>query len=378
MTQFITAQSYTVRSRDELESLRQKLDAIVVDGMRDQLEDIFLLRNPRFKFVPHHEEELKLFIESVTPPEGLHAYGTWFFFPWSKMLTHCLPEDEWYEVRTGRNHNLITKAEQKAFADKHVAIAGLSVGSHIALTIAMMGGSRAMTIADPDVLSPSNLNRIRAGSSAIGKKKAHIVAEALCELEPYGSYTVMEDGVNKDNLDEFFRDVDIVIEETDKLELKILLREEARRRRCPVLMGTDNGDGVIIDVERYDLHPELQLFNGAVGDLTLEMFQNFPPKDLPMLATKIAGPELAHQRMKDSILEVGHTLYSWPQLGSAATACGAVIAYAARRIAAGLPLHEGKYAIDLDAILDPFYETSEAVSDRRQHHAEFMKRIGLA
>lgn len=378
MTEFTGAQRFVIRSEVEFDSLRKKLDAVVIDGIKDQLEDLFLLRNPRFKFDPHYTDELTTFIEGITPPEGLNSYGSWFYFPWSNALTHCLPEDEWFEVRTGRNKNLITSEEQKAFADKHVAIAGLSVGSHIALTIAMMGGSRSMTIADPDVLSPSNLNRIRAGSSAIGKKKAHIVAEALSELEPYGTYTVMEDGVNRDNIETFFRDADIVIEETDKLELKILLREEARRRRLPVLMGTDNGDGVIVDVERYDLHPELQLFNGVVGNINLEMFQNFSPKDLPMLATKIAGPELAHERMKDSILEVGTTLYSWPQLGSAATLCGPVIAYAARRIAVGAPLREGKYAVNLDEILDPFYMGIEAVNDRKQHHEKFMKRIGLA
>jgi hypothetical protein len=36
--------------------------------------------------------------------------------------------------------------------------------------------------------------------------------------------------------------------------------------------------------------------------------------------------------MLRSLLEVGKTIYSWPQLGNAATLCGAVAAYLAKEI----------------------------------------------
>jgi len=64
-----------------------------------------------------------------------------------------------------------------------------------------------------------------------------------------------------------------------------------------------------MDVERYDLHSDLQLFNGVAGDLTMEEFQNLSPKDMPKLSTKIAGPNLVAPRMADSLLEVGKTIY---------------------------------------------------------------------
>ena len=142
-------------------------------------------------------------------------------------------------------------------------------------------------------------------------------------------------------------------------------------------MGTDNGDGIIVDVERYDLYPELALFNGAIGDITMETFRDFSPHDLPKLATRIAGPELAEPRMKDSILCVGKSLYSWPQLGDAATLCGVTLAYIARRIGNNMPTREGKYAVNLDRIVDPEYDNADVVAKRKEHNDAFIKTIGL-
>jgi hypothetical protein len=69
-----------------------------------------------------------------------------------------------------------------------------------------------------------------------------------------------------------------------------------------------------------------------LGNLTSKDFKNIPPKDLVKLTAKIAGAKFATPRMLKSLLEVGKTVYSWPQLGNAATLCGAVGAYLAKEI----------------------------------------------
>jgi hypothetical protein len=351
----------------------------VVDAIDEQLEDLFLIRNPKYKFIPDHQEAYMEFQKEIFGTRSKEYYGTWVFFPWSKSLIHVLPEAEWHEARTGRNRNLITDAEQQTFANSVVAIAGLSVGSHVALTITMMGGAHKIVLADPDVLSLSNLNRIRSGASQIGRSKIDLVAEQIYDMNPYAELVLFPEGITEENVDHFFDDahVNILVEETDNLGLKILLREEAKKRKIPVVMGTDNGDGVILDVERFDLHSDLALFNGAIGDISIEEFKKFPPQELPKLATKIAGPELAVPRMKDSLLEVGRSIYSWPQLGSAATLCGAVLAYMVRRIAIGAPVREGKFALPVDEYVDSEYLSSRAVSEREEHHRRFMSKLGL-
>jgi hypothetical protein len=156
----------------------------------------------------------------------------------------------------------------------------------------------------------------------------------------------------------------VLAEGVDNLMAKINLRRLCKVSAIPVLMATDNGDNVIVDVERYDVDPGLEIFNGALGDFG--QFESFKPEDLPKLATKVAGPELIVPRMLASLLEVGRTLYSWPQLGSAATFTGVATAYLIRSIATGKPVKSGKYDLNLDNIFLPHEKTSTD-AERTKH-----------
>lgn len=178
-------------------------------------------------------------------------------------------------------------------------------------------------------------------------------------------------------MDAFLKGADVLVEETDNLEIKIGLRLAARERGIPVVMATDNGDGVVVEIERFDEDRSTQLFNGALGDVDLEVFKSFTPSDLPKLATKVAGPNLIVPRMLLSLKEVGQTLYSWPQLGDAATLSGIAIAYCLRKIALKEPLGNGKMEINMDAIFDPTYSSPEATKSRDDIRMMFKKAIGL-
>ncbi len=328
-------------------------NAKVVDVYDQLLEDLFLIRNPRFKFSKDYASELSVFVDSMKVGGELTASGSWFYFPWSNTLVHYLSDSEHQELRTARNRNLILTEEQTKLRNAHIAIAGMSVGSHCALTLNMMGMSRHMSIADPDVLSGSNMNRVRYDYTRVGQAKTAVAREALYQMDPYGTIDEYPTGVNASNVEAFLSGVDVLVEETDHLETKIFLREEARKRGIPVVMATDNGDGVIVDIERFDLDRTTKLFNGAIGDITLEEFKSFPPQELPKLAAKIAGVELIVPRMKTSLAEVGTTLYSWPQLGDAATLCGVTVSYIVKQIVLGFPVRSGKIDVNLDTIFKP-------------------------
>ena len=122
-------------------------------------------------------------------------------------------------------------------------------------------------------------------------------------------------------------------------------------------MGTDNGDGAIIDIERYDIKQSYPMLHGLIGSLTPEKIKCMNPKDWPGVAAKIAGANFAVPRMLDSVVEVGKTLYSWPQLGTAANLCGTVLAYLARRIIIKSPnIKSGRYVVSLDSIFESDYK----------------------
>ena len=349
----------------------------VIDQFNVLLEELFLIRNPKYKFNPNHQEDYEVFKKDYLNGEEINDVGIWFYFPWDKKLIHYLPEDEHQELRTARNKNILTKEEQDRFYNYHIAIAGMSVGSHSALTVAMMGGARKMKIADPDEISGSNLNRLRYGYSYVGKNKAQVVAQFIYEMNPYAELEVYDQGISLDTLEEFLRDANVFIEEMDNLELKIASRLKAKEMGIPVLMATDNGDNVIVDVERFDEDPDLEIFNGAAGHLTLEEFRKIPPQDMPRLATKIAGPEFVVPRMQQSLLEVGRSLYSWPQLGDAATLSGVVLAYLVKRMSLGEKIKTGKFEFNMDATFDPDYDSSESKKNREKQRESFFNIIGL-
>jgi hypothetical protein len=364
----------------ELENFKQESpNAEILDTYKGQLQELFFIRNPRFRFDKNYQQPLAEFFAGYSKSRSLELAGTWFYFPWSNKLIHFLPEQEYLELRTARNKNLITDEEQKNYYNSTVGVAGLSVGSHAALTIAMTGGAKNIKLADPDVVSVSNLNRLRYGADKINQNKAELVARLIMEINPYANIKIYSDGIDANNIQDFvtgsagFPKLDILLEGVDNLEMKILLRQEAKAGRIPLIMATDNADGIIMDVERYDLDPNMQLFNGALGDFTLEDFKNFPPSELPKLATKVAGPQYVAARMLASVFEVGKTLYSWPQLGTAATFTGVAAAYLTRLIVNGKKIKSGKYNLSLDAIFDPEYSKQQQETEGKK----YLKKIGL-
>ncbi|MDP6387663.1 MAG: ThiF family adenylyltransferase [Candidatus Pacebacteria bacterium] len=364
--------------KESLEDFKKKLDIdSVIDKYDELLEDLFLVRNPRFKFEPNYQKELEEFINEHKGKKPLEKVGEWFYFPWNNILIHYLPDKMHQEIRTARNKNIITKDEQEKFYNTTVGVAGLSVGSHGVLTLSMMGGSKTIKVSDPDVVSGSNLNRIRHDFTVVGRNKCDIAVEQLYQINPYAKVHLYNKGITEENINEFLSGIDILVEELDNLEMKIRLRIKAKELGIPVIMATDNGDNVIVDIERYDLDKNTEIFNGAVGHLTLKEFQKISPQEMPRLATKIAGPKVVVPRMLMSILEVGKTLYSWPQLGDAATLSGIAIAYTVRRIALGEKVKSGKIEINLDAIFDPDYHAEEAIDARENIRKNFLKIIGL-
>lgn len=364
------------RTRETLDTFKARLTPKkIVDAYPELLEDLFLIRNPRFKFIKTYVNELAAFKAQYANRKMLEELGEWFYFPWNRTLAHYLPEAEHQEIRTARNRNIILPEEQAALYGLRVAYAGLSVGSHGLTTFALMGGGKRIAIADPDTISPSNLNRVRYDYLSVGRKKTDLALEYVYQLNPYSEISVFSEGVTEANAEAFFRDADVLVEETDNLEMKIWLRLEARKRGIPVVMATDNGDNIIFECERFDLDPHAPLFNGAIGDISLEEFRSFRPHELPRLATKIAGPNFVTERMMLSLPEVGKSIYSWPQLGDAATLSGVAIAYALKRLALKQSLATNKREISLDAILDPDYASKVEIRERSR--AEFLSKLGL-
>jgi molybdopterin/thiamine biosynthesis adenylyltransferase len=303
---------------------RDKLDALVASGavttihdsLNDQLEELVEGRTPHERL---QGDALRQRVLAHVGELSVDLYGTYVFLPWRKELLHILPKDEFIEVRTSRNRYKITPAEQKHLSELRVGIVGLSVGSATALTLALEGIGGELRIADFDVLSLSNTNRLRSPVSNIGVNKAVLCAREICEINPYLPVTVYAVGLHEDNIEAFLLDggkLDILIEECDDLFMKLFSRERARYHGIPVIMETS--DKGLLDVERFDQEPHRPLFHNLIGDMDSRKLRDLSPKDRIQFQLRIVGTrDTVSPRLLAGLFEIGTTTKSWPQLASA-------------------------------------------------------------
>ncbi len=347
--------------------------AIKVNAYDSALKELFFIENPHLKSgTPPAEAPLKEFLEND------NTKGIWVFYPWRNTAVHTLPEELYFKLRTSRNRNIINSDEQEKYRNLSVGVAGLSVGSAVVSAFAVSGGPKNIKIADFDVLEVTNLNRIRATLLDVDSNKAEIAAKSVWELDPFADIELFGDGVNGDNIRDFLLKpkVDIFVDEMDMINMKILSRLIAKENGIPVIMATDNGDGVIVDVERFDLEPEREIFHGLVGHMTEEDTKDIDFKKWLQLATQIVDPDYLTPHMQESLLEIGKTIPAVPQIGTSASVAGSAISYVVRRIANGHDMPSGRYVVSIEEKLIPEYMSKAKVVDRKKKTEDFKSNFG--
>lgn len=312
--------------------LKRETRVIIHDGLHEQLTELVRSLNPSRKFTKEELNATAIAHLKGVPPE---EYGVWVYFPWSFRLVHLLDETEFALVRTDRNRNKITSEEQAVLSTKKVGVIGLSVGQSVSLTMALERSFGEIRLADFDTLELSNLNRIRSGVHEMGIAKVINTAREIAELDPYLKVTVYPEGSSKENLHAFFTEggkLDVLIEECDSVDIKILARIKAKELGVPVVM--DTSDRGLIDVERFDLEPDRPLLHGLLEGLDLSVVERPMTNEekLPFMG-RIVGFETISDRMRASLPELGRTILTWPQLASGVVLGGGLVADVWRRIA---------------------------------------------
>lgn len=348
-------------------------NAEIIDIFHSALRELFYIRNPHLKSNDEKtQEQLGKFLNNSDIKD------VWIYFSWNNKLIHLPEENVYFEIRTNRNLNIINKEEQRQFRKAIVGIAGLSTGSNILSSLVISGGPKILKIGDFDILEISNMNRIRTSIANVGMNKTLIAAHQVWEIDPFADLSLFENGLTKENLEEFLigsPKLDIFIDAMDNLELKFLSRFIAKKHGIPVLMFTDNGDGIIVDIERFDLEPQREIFHGRVADLKSSDLIGLSPLQWLDLATKIVGADYLTLRMQDSLLEIGKTIATVPRLGTTSNIDGAVAAFIIRRIVNNQEMPSGRYLVSLEEKFIPRYLDAEEVERRRLKFDEFKQKF---
>ncbi len=315
----------------------------IYDTLFIQLSDLVKLENPSIKL---NESQLKeLILQKLNGIDEV-MYGVWVFYPWRKVLVHLLDEDDFVRVRTVRNLYKITTDEQHFLKKKKVGIIGLSVGQSVAIAIAMERIAGEIRIADFDLLELSNLNRIRAGVQNLGLPKTAIVAREISEIDPFLKVTIYKEGITTKNINDFLTlggQLDLLVDEGDDIRIKVAARIEARSLGIPVIM--DTSDLFLLDIERFDLDKERKILHGLL-DESLD-YESLTPADLRSLTLKVFDVEGVSSRGQQSLLELGKTITSWPQLATDVMAGGAVAAKFIKQILLNEKIESGRSRLDI-------------------------------
>ena len=334
-------------ARRRLSSLHSSGEVWAVqDTLSDQLLALAETRHPDVRSLPPAKRQpvLESLVQEYLDGRSSGHIGRWIFYPWSGQLVHVLDPEAFRELRLDRNRNKITREEQQRLRSFTIGIVGLSVGDAVALTLAMEGVGGHFKLADFDDLELTNMNRLRAGCHELGLPKTVLAARQIAELDPWMEVSLFSDGIQRENIEEFFcaePSLDVLVEECDSVDVKLLLREQARALRVPVVMETS--DRGVLDVERFDQEPDQPLMPGVSSDSRAALSSGEKFKHI----LKFVGVETISPRLGASLLEIERTIATWPQLVSDVVLGGATVAVALRKLALGQPLPSGRCAIDL-------------------------------
>lgn len=319
------------------------------DTIAQQLEDLVRTRNPQWIKRPVDDAQVQTEVSALLEQMPLADYGRWIYYPWSGELVHLLPPIQFRELRLNRNQNKITRAEQEKLAQVAIGVVGLSVGNAAAIALAIEGLGGCLKLADFDRLDLSNMNRIRAGVGDIALPKTVLCARQIMAMNPYAQIELFSEGLTAANLAAFFggsSPLDLVIDECDDIRIKFLLREAARAQRIPVLMETS--DRGMLDVERFDLEPQRPLFHGLLGTVTAtDIPERLTNEEKVPFVAPIIGIETLSTCSGASMIEIGETITTWPQLGSEVLLGGATVSAAVRTLVLEGRLASGRRYIDL-------------------------------
>jgi tRNA A37 threonylcarbamoyladenosine dehydratase len=125
----------------------------------------------------------------------------------------------------------------------HIFIAGLGgVGAFTAEMLCRAGIGR-ISIADFDIIKPSNRNRqLIALKSTEGKDKVHLMAERLLDINPRLKLDVLNTFLNEQEIERVLETpFDYVVDAIDTLSPKVLLIAKTLQRSYPLVSSMGSG-----------------------------------------------------------------------------------------------------------------------------------------
>jgi len=297
-----------------------------------------------------------------------HDAGQWEPDYGTYVLDHCrgdlylVAPERWHRLAlVAGNAMLLTDPElrlswqevRRRLENAVVGFAGASVGSNICEGWLREARPRQVKVADPDWIEVTNLNRgermglrhVVASRAARFEPrspydtprvpKAEFLAYEQQLVDPYVTFHVYREGLSRANLERFICGdgrgeprLDVLVEEMDNFELKLLVREECRKHGVDVLMLSDFGHRVDLLWNFFHADPHSPIGVGASDEAlrrTVEAAKAGDRKKNIEFIAGLCGDDFASDQFKAWVDGTGEQpTGSLPQSGATAMASGAI------------------------------------------------------
>ena len=127
---------------------------------------------------------------------------------------------------------------QQRLLDSHVLVVGAGgLGSPVAMYLAASGVGH-ITLADPDKVDLTNLQRqIAHTTDRVGQTKVGSAARALHAINPEVRLTLLEKQLQSDELDQLLPDIDVVVDCCDNFATRQAVNAACVKHRVPLVSG---------------------------------------------------------------------------------------------------------------------------------------------
>jgi len=147
-----------------------------------------------------------------------------------------ITEEEFYENLWFRSNMLFTKDERKRLKEARVGIIGVGGTGGIASEQLVRSGVGNITLADPDIFELTNLNRQHFCTlSTLGMKKTEAGKRRLLDINPFLNIKTFPEGVNRENVRDIVKDLDVIIDASDNKSAHYPLHRVAKEFRVPII-----------------------------------------------------------------------------------------------------------------------------------------------
>ena len=146
-----------------------------------------------------------------------------------------MDHDEYYEELISRQKILIPESKQKAIKNAKVCVVGLGGNGGPAAEAIVRMGVENITIADPDEVEISNLNRQPYFMEEKKLKKVDCIEKRLKQINPFVKIKKFGEGLTSQNVWEVINNANVVIDAMDDYRAKVLLCRAAKKVGIPIV-----------------------------------------------------------------------------------------------------------------------------------------------